>query len=327
MEASAADASEEDRAGEPPATVLVAQRVRPGCEEGFRDWQAELNRTVAEFTGFLGTEVIAPDSSGGEWIVLYRFDSRANLDRWLTSSERQSTLAAGEALISGPASQQVLIAEPDEDLVTVVVSHSVDPRHETEFLAWVERMTAAERAFGGFRGSTLFRPVPGVQERWTVIFRYESEERLNAWLRSPERRRLLDEGKNFDDFELRRISSPFGSWFSFGGPGGDSGDPTPRWKTALTILVALYPTVVLLTLAQDQIWPTGELWVMMLVGNVVSVGLLTWVVMPAVTRMLRFWLEPAPGEGGARVDLTGAGLSIAFLTLAALAFWFTTTQI
>jgi hypothetical protein len=93
------------------------------------------------------------------------------------------------------------------------------------------------------------------------------------------------------------------------------------------VLVGLYPTVVLLTLAISEIWKKAELWESLLIGNILSLALLTWVVMPVVTRALRFWLEPEGGRADARVNAMGAMASVAFLGFAALVFWLCTTQI
>ncbi len=309
------------------ATVIVTQWVKPGRDEEVGEWQDDVSRAVAAFPGFFGTEVVPPREGSDEWTVIYRFDSETNLKAWLSSSARSELLERGEDLFAAPASQRILIGEEDEEeLVTVVVSHPVDPEHEGEFLAWQERVTQAERGFPGFRGSELFRPVPGAQRDWTAIYRFDTDEHLTAWLESPARQRLLDQGRHFGDFELRRISSPFGSWFSFAGP-GDTADAPPDWKTALSVLVGLYPTVVLITLAISELWEDGELWETLLLGNVVSVALLTWVVMPVVARALRFWLAPDPGSADPHLDAAGAALSIAFLTACAFVFWLVTTQI
>lgn len=307
-----------------PATVVVAQRVRPDCAERFAGWQESVNRAVAAFAGFLGTEVVAPVDGSDEWTVIYRFDSTTQLRAWLGSDVRRGLLDDGTPLFAGPASQHVLVAEREQDGVVVVVAHAVDPRREAEFLAWHERMLRAERAFTGFLGSELFRPVPGIQDDWTIVYRFDTAENLDRWLASPERARMLDEGRGFRDFRLHRISQPFGSWFAFAG--ADPAAPAPAaWKTALSVLVALYPTVVVLTLAIRELWGGAELWQSLLLGNVLSVALLTWVVMPVVTRALRFWLSPSRAAAGPRLDALGAAVSIAFLTVAAIVFWLVTT--
>ena len=308
-----------------PATVVTAQRMKQGREGDVRRWQEDVNQAVAGFDGYLGNDV-APSANAGEWTVVYRFDSKPHLESWLTSQERGELIGRGAGLFDGPASQNVLVREDEAELVTVVVSHPVDPADEDSFLAWQERVTDAERGFDGFRGAELFRPVAGVQDEGTALYRFDSDEHLDAWLESPERQRLLDEGRHFKNFILKRISSPFGSWFA--PSGGEGGCEAPaQWKTAFSVLVGLYPTVVLLTLAISEIWKKAELWESLLIGNILSVALLTWVVMPIVTRVLRFWLEPEGGRADARVNAMGAMASVVFLALAALVFWLCTTQI
>jgi uncharacterized protein len=314
-----------DAAQRGAATVVITQPLKRGRGEAARRWQDDVNRAVSGFAGYLGNDVATADD-GDQWTVIYRFDSKPHLMSWLASPERDEVIGSAASLFDGPASQHVLIRDNDADLVTIVVSHAINPANEEAFLAWQQRMTDAERMFPGFLGAELFRPVPGVQREWTALYRYDSDEHVDAWLESAERQRLLDEGTRFQDFELRRISSPFGSWFA--PPGGGQGGPGPaQWKTALSVLVGLYPTVVLLSLAISEIWSGAQLWEALLVGNILSVSLLTWVVMPIVTRALGFWLASDRGSSPGRVDLAGAVISIAFLTLAALIFWLCTTQI
>jgi antibiotic biosynthesis monooxygenase (ABM) superfamily enzyme len=308
------------------ATVVVGQRVKRGRANDFEHWQDCVNKAAKLFAGFLGTEVTPPADEAADWSIVYRFDSVQHLNTWLGSSERRRLLDEGADVFESAASQQVLVGEHDEQLVTVVVSHAVKLGNEKRFLAWQEQVTDAERAFPGFRGSELFRPVPGVQENWTAVYRFASGEDLDRWLESSERQELLARADDFQEFELHRVENSFGSWFSFGGNGADAVNP-PSWKTALSVLVGLYPTVVLLTLVISKLWPGAELWESLLLGNILSVSLLTWVVMPMVTRALRFWLVPDASAVQPRTDTLGTVASIAFLTLAALVFWLVTVVI
>jgi hypothetical protein len=309
-----------------PATVVVGQRVKPGRAADFERWQNDVNATAARFPGFIGTEVSRPVDEVSDWTIVYRFDSIAHLNDWLGSSERRQRLDEGADTFASAASQQVLVGAPDEQLVTVVVSHPVSAGDEQEFLDWQQQMTDAERKFPGFRGSELFRPVTGVQNDWTAVYRFASTEDLDRWLNSPERQDLLNRGEHFHNFNLRRVNSSFGSWFSFGDDSATTITPPP-WKSALSVLVGLYPTVVLLTLGISKLWPDAQLWESLLLGNILSVCLLTWVVMPVVTRALRFWLTPAPSAPEPRTAVIGTVVSIGFLTLAALVFWLVTVQI
>lgn len=203
------------------------------------------------------------------------------------------------------------------DLVTVVVAHHVPADDEAAFLAWQHRMTDAERRSPGHRGTELHPPVAGVQDDWVAVTRFATEHDLETWLDSPERAHLIRESERFRHFRLQRVPASFGSWFP---TTGASGPVTPSWKTALSVLVGLYPTVVLLTLGLSALWPTAPLWAALLVGNVASVSVLTWVVMPLVTRALGRWLEPAPGAPQPRTDVLGTLVSLGALTVAAAVF-------
>jgi uncharacterized protein len=208
------------------------------------------------------------------------------------------------------------------ELVTVVVGHTVRPEDEAAFVTWQRRLSDAERRSPGHRGAELLRPVPGVQDDWVAVTRFATEHDLETWLASPARADLLAEGERFRDFRLRRVATSFGSWF-----GGDTGATAapPSWKTALSVLVGLYPTVVLLTLAISALWPAGPLWASLLIGNVASVSLLTWVVMPVVTKALAFWLEPPDAARQPRTDVLGTVASLVFLAVAAGVFAVLTT--
>ena len=138
-----------------------------------------MNRAASKYPGFLGAEINPPTGVQPEWVVVYRFDSIAHVQAWINSGTRQDRLAAGQQYFDGPGTQQVLGggARPTDPLVTVVVTHRVSPENVDDFLAWQDRLRVAEGEFAGFRGTELFRPVEGVQEEWTTLYRYENADR------------------------------------------------------------------------------------------------------------------------------------------------------
>ncbi|GAB2648300.1 antibiotic biosynthesis monooxygenase [Prescottella soli] len=306
-----------------PATVVVTHLVRPGSDAAFRRWQDEMDSAAASFAGFLGTDVNPPAGGTRAWSVVYLFDSLENLRRWLDSARRRDLVERARTMFDAPPTQHILLGEPGTEAVTVVVSHPPVPGRESEFLAWQQRIDDAETRFPGFRGSERHAPIPGVQNEWTILFTFDSQEHLDRWLESPERAALLAEGKAFQDFSVGPIPNPYGSWFPTRGAAGSA---VPSWKTALSVLVGLYPLVVVLTVVIDELWPGAPLWASLLIGNIASVSLLTCVVMPIVTRALRFWLEP-DGPAGRRIDAIGTAVSIGFLAAAAVVFWLVTTVV
>jgi antibiotic biosynthesis monooxygenase (ABM) superfamily enzyme len=235
---------------------------------------------------------------------------------WLNSATRQERLTAGEQYFDGPGTQQVLGGggTNTDPLVTVAVSHKVTQESEDEFLAWQDRLRLAESRFPGFRGTELFRPVAGVQDEWTALYRYDSAADLDRWLVSDERKQLLAEGDKFADFKSRTIDNSFGNWFAFD-EHGEKAPPPSDIKTSIAVWVGLYPTVVLLTLALSPLHM--PLWLSLLVGNLLSSFAMTFLTMPYyVNPLLKRWLRPPPGAPEPRTNWNGIAICVA-----ALAFW------
>lgn len=73
------------------ASSVFSYRVRPECEDAFRDWRRRILAEVRTWEGFLGTESFDTlDSAQPEFVVVVRFNNRANLDAWLTAPKRQA---------------------------------------------------------------------------------------------------------------------------------------------------------------------------------------------------------------------------------------------
>ena len=239
-----------------------------------------MNAAASRYPGFLGAEIPAPTAVQPDWVVVYRFDSVAHVQAWINSATRQDRLDQGQPYFDGPATQQVITgggAREADPLVTVVVTHRVRPEHVDDFLGWQDRLRLEESRFDGFRGSELFRPVEGVQDEWTALYRYDNAADLDTWLTSATRQELLAEGEKFHDFELRTIDNSFGSWCAFDENGHEAAPPSET-KTSIAVWVGLYPTVVILTLALSPL--KMPLWLGLLVGNLLSSFIMSFVTMP-----------------------------------------------
>lgn len=308
------------------ATAIIGQRIQPGLEREYESWQKNVNTAAADYPGFLGAENSPPTPLQPDWVVVYRFDSIAHLQAWINSATRQRLLDSGREYFDGPATQQVVSGgtQPKDPLVTVVVSHRVHPEHIDDFLDWQRRMNQMESTFEGFRGTELFRPVEGLQDEWTTLYRFDNAEHLDAWLTSDRRRELLAEGEKFNDFKLRTIDNSFGSWFAF--EDNKQAAPPSETKTSLAVWVGLYPTVVLLTLALS---PLGmPFWLGLLVGNLLSSFIMSFFTMPYyVNPLLKRWLRPSPDKPAAKTNLVGLGIVAAVTVFWCVVFYLVTTRL
>ena len=69
-------------AAPPAATVVIAQKVRPGREKDYLCWQAEMNELCHTFPGYEAAEVVPPvEGVQRDYVVVFRFDTFPHLDR------------------------------------------------------------------------------------------------------------------------------------------------------------------------------------------------------------------------------------------------------
>ena len=303
-------------------TVIIGQSVRRESEQQFLAWQHDLNEAASRYPGFVAAEVAAPTEAQPDWVVIYRFDAIANLRAWLNSSTRQERLATGTQYFDGPPTQQIVggAAKAADQLVTVVATHRVAADDVDEFLAWQEQLRLAESTFGGYRGTELFRPVEGVQDEWTAMYRFENVSDLEAWLASDERTQLLEEGKKFQDFRQRTVDNSFGSWFAFDDKGNQVPPPSDI-KTSFAVWVGIYPTAMMIMIALSPLHL--PVWLGILMGNLCSSFILTFVSMPFyANRLLKRFLWPPANEPASRTNLRGAAIVAASLLFWAVLFYF-----
>ncbi|MEU3923384.1 antibiotic biosynthesis monooxygenase [Streptomyces sp. NPDC029004] len=293
------------------ATVVTSQKVREGRVDAYKRWQEKTNHVAEGFDGFEGAELYPPDSGEeNEWVVVFRFSRVDQLTAWLDSGARRSLLDEAQLLFDGTPTQEVLAggapAPQEPSAVTAVISHSVRPGKERDFMRWQDKVLKAQEKYPGFMGTELFEPVEGIQDNWVVVFRYDTRDNLDEWLASAEREKLLHEGRQyFSSYDVRKIGSAFSGWFRFG-EGDEEGIPS-NWKQAMSVVLALYPTVMVLNLTVGKEFDDWGIpgYLSLFISNVLSVSILTWVLMPLVNRALAFWLLPSRARS-ARTHVGGA---------------------
>ncbi|MBI3930291.1 MAG: antibiotic biosynthesis monooxygenase [Armatimonadetes bacterium] len=304
-------------APEPPEAIeLLALAPRPGCEDVFAEWRHSMLQAARGQAGFEASEVFQPlDGLQDRWVLFLRFDRAQRLREWLDSDVRRALLEQAAELSQSPPQQQVIAGLGSiERPVSVVVETRVPPERLEAFKAWQNEMLEEEKRFPGFLDSRVIEPVPGVSEDWTIVVRFDSSQHLDTWLESDARRSLMARVEpELQGGELRRVVSSFEGWFPLSVEAGTQAPP--EWKQALTVLVALYPMVVLLTVYMAP-W-LGDLGLSFpwraLVSNVLSTVLLTWMVMPPLNTLLKPWLYPH--RPSPAVDVAGTGAVLLGLAL------------
>ena len=271
-----------------PPTVIIARRFQPGREREGERWLRRLSDAAAAMPGHVESTMQPPDvQHPDEWVIVYRFASPEHLDAWLHSDRRRELIEEGAPLLDGDVREQVIALTDTALTVTAVASFRIDPTAGEEFRTWYRRVHDELDRFDGFLRSELVEPVPGTQDDTAIIFSFTDRESLDRWLNSPERRRALAEIEPILESERTvNVVGGFAGWFS-----GTTSATPKQWKQAALVLLALYPTSLAIGVLRDQLYSglTGPLAV--LVGNAIGVAILSWLLMPALTRRFDGWLR------------------------------------
>ena len=81
------------RAQPAPVSVVISTRIKPGCEAAYRAWELRIAAAQTKAPGFQGYRFEPPIKGvQHDWLSVLRFDSEANLEKWLASPERLQLL-------------------------------------------------------------------------------------------------------------------------------------------------------------------------------------------------------------------------------------------
>ncbi len=171
--------------------------------------------------------------------------------------------------------------------VTISIARKVVPGREADYEEWVRGITADALRFPGHLGVNVITPSPPARE-YVTIFRFDTYEHLAAWKESPVRARWLERLAGIvegEDEERKGTGLEF--WFSL--PELPVAHPSPH-KMALVLLVVVYSIVLVLKVLLDPVAHDWPYWARSLLGVFLQVVLMTYLVMPRVTRLLKGWL-------------------------------------
>lgn len=176
--------------------------------------------------------------------------------------------------------------------IHVAITRRVRPGCETGFQDALREFLQASLSENGILGVHMVVPPPGSGAmEYGILRTFANDADRDAFYRSPiyeawlARVAPLTEG----DPTIRELTG-LEAWFRTGR------SLPPRWKMAIATMIGVYPTSLALSQTVGRAvreWP-------ILAGGLAMAGsmvvLLTWVVMPLVTRALHGWLHASRGR-------------------------------
>ncbi len=171
--------------------------------------------------------------------------------------------------------------------VTIAVAFQVKAGRRLDFEKWAHEITDVASRFPGNQGASWVRTGAG----YHLVYRFASDDLFHAWHESEQRAAFLEELKPIGNIVTDDHLTGLETWFEL--PDG-LGRPAPRrWKMVVATWIGVFP---LLTLLQWLVAPhmvALPLVVRVMLFALVAVSLMTYVVMPRLTALLKRWLYPA----------------------------------
>ncbi|MEM7772558.1 MAG: antibiotic biosynthesis monooxygenase [Cyanobacteria bacterium P01_E01_bin.6] len=184
--------------------------------------------------------------------------------------------------------------------VTVVISEVVDPDRLDEYEAWTIGINQASQQFEGFMAVEVLRPRDNAHSEYVVIVRFDSYEHLRTWVNSPEYRYWIDQSRGLiSRRSFRHMTSGLEIWFS---PPisllTQSPAQPPYYKKVVLGILAVYPLILLSNTLLGRLLESLPSQIGLLLSVTFVSALLTYPVMPMLTRLLDFWLYPSVPHRG-----------------------------
>ncbi len=170
-----------------------------------------------------------------------------------------------------------------------MVTRRVNRGHEAEYEAWLKGINKAAAAFPGFLGVNVIRPPGGVGREYVSIFRFDSYVHLKRWEESAERRQWLARlGDDMIECEAREQSlTGLEFWFTA------SALPClapPRYKMVIVLVPVIFCMLNLLSPVFSVLLHGVAPLLRSLIVVAAQVTLMTYLIMPLLTRLLSRWL-------------------------------------
>ena len=177
---------------------------------------------------------------------------------------------------------------------SMVIVHHVPPERVDRFVELQEEITDAGKLAPGYVRTEVYPPTERGSDQWVVVMTFTDQASLDRWFDSPERiRRVSKVSEEIGSFSIKKLPTGFGAWFARLDSDGKevSPDEVPGWKMVMVVLLGLYPTV-MLTMTFVNPWLSGVgLAATILIGNVLTVCLLQWILMPWLTSAMERWIR------------------------------------
>ncbi|CCB87059.1 antibiotic biosynthesis monooxygenase [Parachlamydia acanthamoebae] len=303
---------------ENPIILSILTEIPSLSESAFTDWQAHFNSQIVNFSGFISLEFLAPTKKEKHWQIVQRFSDQASASKWKHSNPYQELLKELSSLAPDGKIEEIQVDAASFEGVTEIIITEVSSDRVEDYRKWTAKIHQAEAKFAGFRGVYIQSPEENRGKHWITLLQFDTMENLDQWLNSSERKTLLNESAPFiSSLEIHRVISPFAGWFA---SIAKVSEIPAVWKQTMIVLLVLFPIVMLEIKFLSPFTAGLNLSLATFIGNMISVSLIAFPLMPLAIGLLGWWLSPE-GRNRRLYTILGTCLVIGLYLLEIMLFW------
>lgn len=178
-----------------------------------------------------------------------------------------------------------------ENPVTVIVDRNVCPGNEAAFEALYDKIKEASGKFKGYITGHIMKPKQQGDNRYQVMFQFDNQDNLEKWISSNERKYWIDQIDPLLDKPTHlQVITGFETWFAL--PGQKTITPPKRHKMAVVTWLAITPLLILFNYFVGPFIKDLPLPIKVSVSTPGLVIIMTYLLMPMMTKLFKFWLYP-----------------------------------
>jgi len=176
-----------------------------------------------------------------------------------------------------------------EGSVTVSISRKVKKGCEIAYEDWISGVIEAASSYPGHLGTNVLRPGIATKHEYVIIYRFDSYAHCQTWEQSVLRQEWLEKLDDLVEGEATtKRSTGLEFWFDL--PELPVHKTASPQKMAMVLIVVVYFLVMAINLGFEPILEQMPFWLRILFVVVTQVLLMTFIVMPRVTKVLKNWL-------------------------------------
>ncbi|MCA6532324.1 MAG: antibiotic biosynthesis monooxygenase [Pseudanabaena sp.] len=180
------------------------------------------------------------------------------------------------------------------DPITLVISEVVEPYLIEEYETWTKGINQSVQQFEGFMGVEIIRPRDHQYPEYVVIVKFDNYAHCKNWLASSVYQQWMQRSEEFiSNRSQQHQQNGLELWFSL--PKSKSVNPPepPYYKQVIIGVITVYPLILLSNLLVAPLLQGLPALLSLLISVTFTCALLSYPVMPYITKILAFWLYPS----------------------------------